>query len=586
MPPASSRVWQPVLGRLRFLRHGWIDLLLILGVGGVLFGLVDLLGQATAAHRPKVEIDLSPWALPRYTFYSFTRGMVAYLLSLAFTLIYGYWAAKDRAAERILIPLLDVLQSIPVLSFLPAFVILLVSLFPGSNIGLELAAVLNIFTGQVWNMVFSFYHSLRSIPTDKLEVAAVFRFSAWQKAKWIELPSAAIGLIWNSMMSMAGGWVFLSIIETFRLGEEDYRLPGIGSYLREAQETENVGAMTWGVLALVLMIVALDQLLWRPVVVWAQKFRVEDDACGPSAESWVLNWLRRSRLIRAGRMFWHHWAAGRAAPELVPPSAPVPVPSDRESPRAPAWGRNASIAGLVLLLAVLAYGMVALAQLLWTVPGYDWGRIAVAAAWTFGRVTLATALGTLWVVPVGLAIGLSPRLATWLQPVVQVVASFPAPILFPILLIGMTAIGMSLDFGAMFLMLLGTQWYILFNVVSGAMAIPADMREAARAYRLPLWQRLRHLYLPAIFPFLVTGWVTAAGGAWNLSIAAEYFTMKDKSVLEATGLGALISQASEAKDFPLLAASTLVLASIVVLINRTVWRALYRLAETRYTLTK
>jgi NitT/TauT family transport system permease protein len=581
-------VWRDALMRLnRVRRGGWVDLLLVLGVAGLLFGFVDLLGQATAAHRPKVEIDLSPWALPRYTFYSFTRGMVAYLLSLAFTLIYGYWAAKDRTAERVLIPLLDVLQSIPVLSFLPAFVILLVSLFPGSNVGLELAAVLNIFTGQVWNMVFSFYHSLRSIPADKLEVAAVFRFSAWQMAKWVELPSAAIGLIWNSMMSMAGGWVFLSIIETFTLGNEDFRLPGIGSYLREAQETENIWAMVWGVLAMVAMIVSLDQLLWRPVVVWAQKFRVEDDASGPTAESWVLNWLRRSRIIRAFRMFWHHWIARWVVSHKA--SAPTSAPTVSSSPRSsfvPAWGRGVSIAALVILLLLLAYGAIALVQILWDVPMYDWGRIAVAAGWTFGRVALATTLGTLWVVPVGLAIGLSPRLATWLQPVVQVVASFPAPILFPILLIGMSAIGMSLDVGAMFLMLLGTQWYILFNVVSGAMAIPADLREAARAYRLPLWQRLRHLYLPAIFPFLVTGWVTAAGGAWNLSIAAEFFTMKDKSVLTATGLGALIAQASEAKDFPLLAASTLVLASIVVLINRTVWRALYRLAETRYTLTK
>jgi NitT/TauT family transport system permease protein len=576
-------VWRGALVRLnRVRRGGWIDLLLVLGLAGLLFGLVDLLGQATAAHRPMVEIDLSPWALPRYTFYSFSRGMVAYILSLAFTLVYGYWAAKDRTAERVLIPLLDVLQSIPVLSFLPAFVLLLVSLFPGSNIGLELAAVLNIFTGQVWNMVFSFFHSLRSIPADKLEVAAVFRFSAWQKAKWVELPSAAIGLIWNSMMGMAGGWVFLSIIETFTLGDQDYRLPGIGSYLREAQETENFSAMTWGLLALVLMIVALDQLLWRPVVVWAQKFRVEDDACGPMAESWVLNWLRRSRLIRAVKMFWHHWAARRAARRDAVPAALAPVGPDLS----PTWGRGASVVALVILIALLACGMVALVRLLWDVSLSDWGRIAVAAVWTFGRVTLATALGTLWVVPVGLAIGLSPRLATWLQPVVQVVASFPAPILFPILLIGMKMIGMSLDVGAMFLMLLGTQWYILFNVVSGAMAIPADLREAARAYRLPLWQRLRHLYLPAIFPFLVTGWVTSAGGAWNLSIAAEYFTNKDKSIDAATGLGAMIAQASEAKDFPLLAASTLVLAAIVVTINRTVWRSLYCLAEDRYTLTK
>jgi NitT/TauT family transport system permease protein len=248
--------------------------------------------------------------------------------------------------------------------------------------------------------------------------------------------------------------------------------------------------------------------------------------------------------------------------------------------------RVISIAALVLLIAVLASGMVALAQLLWQVPAADWAGIGSAAVWTLLRVVFATALGTLLMVPLGLAIGLSPRLSTFLQPIVQVVASFPAPILFPILLIGMTTVGMSLDVGAMFLMLLGTQWYILFNVVSGAMAIPADLREAARAYRLPLAHRARYLYLPGIFPYLVTGWVTAAGGAWNLSIVAEFFTLQDKSVLKANGLGAIISQASEAKNFPLLAASTLVLATIVVLINRTVWRSMYRVAEERYTLTK
>jgi NitT/TauT family transport system permease protein len=581
------RVWRGGWLRLYLIRRGgWIDLLLVIGLAGILFGLVNLYGEATAVHRPKVDIDLSPWALPRYTFYSLTRGVVAYILSLTFTLLYGYWAAKDVTAERILIPLLDVLQSIPVLSFLPTFVILLISLFPNSNIGLELAAVLMIFTGQVWNMVFSFFHSLRSIPADKLEVAAIFRFTAWQRAKWIELPSAAIGLIWNSMMSMAGGWVFLSVIETFTLGKDDYRIPGIGSYLREAQEQEKVGAILWGVLSMILMIVALDQFFWRPIVVWAQKFRVEDEAAGPAAESWFLNWLRRSGLIRwiGDRIDRFRLRREVAKAQSATTRTPTTVAPLNEPPHGAS--KVVSIVALIALIALMAWGMVALAQLLWQVPGTEWGGIGWAAAWTFLRVAFATALGTLLMVPLGLAIGLSPRLSTFMQPIVQVVASFPAPILFPILLIAMRAIGMSLDVGAMFLMLLGTQWYILFNVVSGAMAIPADLREAARAYRLPLAYRLRYVYLPGIFPYLVTGWVTAAGGAWNLSIVAEFFTMKDKTVLQANGLGAIISQASEAKQYPLLAASTLVLAAIVVTLNRTVWRAMYRVAETRYNLTK
>src|SRR5262249_7367639 len=241
------------------------------------------------------DIDLSLSALPTYTFFSLSRGLIAYLLSLTFTIVYAYWAAKDPAAEHILIPLLDVLQSIPVLSFMPGLLIAMVALFPNSNFGLELAVILSIFTGQVWNMVFSLYHSLRSIPADRLEVAAVFRFSAWQRAKWVELPSAALGLVWNSMMSMAGGWVFLSVIESFKLRDKDYRLPGLGSYLNEAWRQGQYGAMAAGMAAMVLMIVGLDRLLWRPVVVWAQKFRAEDEATTPATTSWVLTALRRSR---------------------------------------------------------------------------------------------------------------------------------------------------------------------------------------------------------------------------------------------------------------------------------------------------
>src|SRR5262245_49569643 len=308
-----GRVWRGALVNLRRARRGgWADLLLVLGVAGVLFGLVDLLGEATAAHRPEAEIDLSPAALPRYAFYSLARGLAAYVLSLTFTLAYGYWVAKDRRAERVLIPLLDVLQSIPVLSFMPGILLAMVALFPGSNVGLELAAVVSIFTGQVWNMVFSLYHSLKSIPADRLEVAAVFRFTAWQRARWIELPSAAIGLVWNSMMSMAGGWVFLTVIESFKLRNQDYRLPGLGSYLNEAWQQGLYGAMAAGMAAMVLMIVGLDRLLWRPVVVWAQKFRAEDDAGGVAEESWVLNVLRRSRIVRRLRWWGSRVAIGLA----------------------------------------------------------------------------------------------------------------------------------------------------------------------------------------------------------------------------------------------------------------------------------
>jgi NitT/TauT family transport system permease protein len=567
-----------------FLRPGRLqatDLVVLLGLAGLVFGLAQFAHEWTVPHRPTVQIDLDdPWALPRYTFFSLSRGLLAYVLSLGFTLVYGYWAAKDPVAERILVPLLDILQSIPVLSFLPGFVLTFMALFPASNIGLELAAVLMIFTGQAWNMTFSFYHSLRSVPRDQQEVAALYRFTWWQRLKWLELPFATMGLVWNSMMSMAGGWFFLTVNEAFQLRDRDFRLPGIGSYMSVAVQQGRVGPMLWAVTAMALMIIALDQFLWRPVVVWAQKFRVEEGGSEPVATSWFLNWLRRSRLLVLARRLLRRrllrsgqWAVGREQK------------AKREPARGQGWGLFLSRLLFALLVAVLALGAWKLFELLREVPAAAWGETVALALWTLARVLTATALGTLWAVPAGLAIGLSPRLARLLQPVVQLLASFPAPMLFPLVVAGLKWAGISLDWGSILLMLLGTQWYILFNVVAGAMAVPADLREAARSYRLSVWQRFRALYLPAIFPYLVTGWVTAAGGAWNASIVSEYVTFRGE-VLQAHGLGARISAATDRADFPLLAASTLVMSVLVVLFNRTVWRRCYRLAEERFSLNK
>ena len=508
-----------------------IDLLIVLGLAGLLFGLLNLAQEWTTELRPTVEIDLSPWALPLYTFYSLMRGLFAYAMSLGFTLVYGYWAARDARAERILVPLLDVLQSIPVLGFMPGLVLALVLLFPQSNIGLELAAILMIFTGQAWNMTFSFYHSLRAIPADLREVAAVYRFNWWQRFSWVELPNSTMGLVWNSMMSMAGGWFFLMISEAFRLGEQDFRLPGIGSYMSVAVEQGDVEAMLWAILAMTLMIVLLDQLLWRPVVAWAQKFRVEEGGSQEQVSSWFLNWLRRSRLVAAG-----DWLVGRlraALPRLSRGEAPP-----RQGPGlAPVWAGWMSLGALATLLGALAYGAFWLVLLLGEVSPAVWGGLLASGGWTLGRVLFSTALGTLWALPAGLAIGLSPRLSRLLQPVVQVLASFPAPMLFPVVIAGLAWAGVSLGWGSVLLMLLGTQWYILFNVIAGAMALPADLREAARSYRIQGWRRFWVLYFPAVFPYLVTGWVTAAGGAWNASIVSEFVTFHGQ-VLATDGLGA------------------------------------------------
>jgi NitT/TauT family transport system permease protein len=557
-----------------------VDLILVLGVVGLIFGLVSLGREWTGHLRPAVHIDLDdPWALPLFTFYSLSRGLIAYAISLAFTLVYGYWAAKDRAAERVLIPLLDILQSIPVLSFLPGLVLALVAAFPTTNIGLELAAVLMIFTGQAWNMTFSFYHSLRSVPHDLREAANVYRLDWWQRLKWLELPYSAIGLVWNSMMSMAGGWFFLMVNEAFELGDKDFRLPGLGSYMKEAAAQGRVGAQCLAVVAMVAMIVGLDQLLWRPVVVWAQKFRMEEGGQRAEASSWFLDLLQHSGLLALFRGWVRRLkqaAEARNNPHRGPRSD-VLAPHPR--------ARWLSALGMLALLAGMGYGAWCLLELLRAVSGAEWRDTFVSAGWTFGRVMVSTALGTLWAVPAGLAIGLSPRLSRVLQPVVQVLASFPAPMLFPAVVAILAVGGVSLEWGSVLLMLLGTQWYILFNVVAGATAIPADLQEAARSYRLGRWRRVWALDLPAIFPYLVTGWVTAAGGAWNASIVSEYVTYRG-DVLRATGLGARISDATYRADFPLLAAGTLVMCVVVVAFNRLVWRQCYRVAAERFTLNK
>jgi len=504
------------------------------------------------------------------------------VISLLFTLVYAFWAAKDKRAEKLLIPLLDILQSIPVLGFMPGVVLALVALFPGSNLGLELAAVIMIFTGQAWNMTFSLYHSLKSVPLDLQEAGTVYGFSWWQRFKWIELPFGTTGLVWNSMMSMAGGWFFLMIVEAFKLGSQDFRLPGLGSYMSVAVDKGNTPAMLYAILAMVLMIVFLDQVLWRPVVVWAQRFRIEDISQGEAPRSWLLKTLRRSRLIR--------WVESRRASRRRKQESPQAQPAPRRkataaSRRLHRLQRALANTALLALLALILWSAFKLVGFLSAIPGRQWWLLTKAGGLTLSRVLISTVLGTLWALPAGLAIGLSPRLSRIFQPVVQVAASFPAPMLFPIVIAALAHFGVGLNYGCILLMLLGTQWYILFNVIAGAMAIPGDLREAATSFRLSPWQRFKALYLPASFPYLVTGWVTAAGGAWNASIVAEYYAI-GSTTLSTFGLGATVSKAAYDRDLPLLAAGVLLMSAIVVIFNRIVWKPCYKLAYTRYSLDK
>ena len=556
-----------------------MDAALLVLLGALVAGVVGLAQRWQAPIRPTVEIDLSPSALPLYTLLSLSRGFAAYLLSLAFTLVYGTIAAHDRRAERVMLPLLDIGQGIPVLGFLPGLVLGMVALFPRTNVGLELACIIMIFTAQVWNMTFSYVSSLRSIPEELQEVARLHRFSFWKRFRTVELSSSVIGLVWNSMMSMAGGWFFLTVNEAFTLGDRDFRLPGIGSYMAVAIEKGDRRAMVWAIVAMTVMIVAVDQLLWRPLVAWSQRFRNAEIEGEAAPESWALNLVLRSRFLRRLRL--RRRRRPRAPAALPPPESASVAPGvtgDRF--------RAALVAGLGLAaLAAALLGGWKLVGLLARVSAAQWLVVAGAVGTTGVRTFSALALAAAWTLPVGILIGRSAVWSRRLQPVVQIVASFPAPMLFPIVT-GVLLV-LRVPFGAIaaVLMLLGAQWYVLFNVLAGASAIPHDLDEAAEIYAMKGRARWRMLFVPAVFPFLVTGLVTAAGGAWNASIVAETLNWRG-ATLEAFGVGSLITKATREADFPLLTAGVLTMSLAIVVLNRLVWRRLYRLAETKYSLNR
>jgi NitT/TauT family transport system permease protein len=527
---------------------------------------------------PAVEISRSPAALPVYAAFSLLRIGVAYALSLIFTLVYGYIAAYNARAEKFMVPLLDVLQSIPVLSFLPGVMLAMVALFPGRQLGVEMGAILLIFTGQVWNMAFSFYASLKSIPREMREAAKIYRFNWWQRFTEVELPYAAIGLVWNSMMSVAGGWFFLMACEMFVLGSRDFRLPGLGSYLQVAASAGDTASILWGVGTMIAIIVLLDQFVWRPVIAWAEKFKIEQVESTNVPRSWVLDMFQHSRALARlrkkairplrERLMMHfsrrHWSS-------VSSTEPNPLRL---------W--TARVIGALALVAI-AYAMVRVAMILVGLHGTDLRELGFGLGATFLRVTVALLIGAAWTIPAGVAIGLNPRLARIAQPLAQIAASVPATALFPIVLLLLIQVGGGLGLGSIVLLLLGTQWYILFNVIAGAMAIPTDLKECCSTFGIWGWERWRKLILPGIFPYLVTGLVTASGGAWNASIVAEYFHFKGQ-IYTTTGLGAIISKATDSGDFHVLLAATILMAAAVVTVNRLLWRRLYGLAESRYRL--
>jgi NitT/TauT family transport system permease protein len=503
--------------------------------------------------------------------------LAAYLLSLVFSIAYGYSAARSKSAERWLMPVLDILQSVPILSFLPVVLLGLTAILP-QRIAVEIAAVVLIFTSQVWNMTFSFYQSMRTLPTEYREAAAVYRFSRWVRFKQVELPFAALGLIWNSVMSWAGGWFFLMAAEIFTLGDRDFRLPGLGAYLQTAASAGDTTALLSGLGVLILLIIALDQLVWRPLLAWAERFKVSQVSNDDAAESWFLDALRRSGIAPLFTRFItvplirliDRWLT--PAPDVISSLEPVEVSGG--------WGWRDWLV-LIVVGSVALWGGVSVLALLIQLPLSAWGDIALGAGATLLRVVIAIGIALAWTIPVGVLIGTNPRAAKVLQPVVQIAASIPATALFPVLLLGLLALPAGADMAAVILMLLGTQWYLLFNIIAGASAIPRDLGYTSDLLWIKGWRRWRTLTLPALFPYIVTGLITSSGGAWNASIVAEY-THFGGQTSRVTGLGALITSATADGDYALLMASTLVMIGMVVLTNRLVWRRLYRLAETRY----
>ena len=530
---------------------------------------------------PVVPISSSISALPLYAFYSLVRMAIAYVISLTFAISYGYIAAYNPRVEPWMVAVLDILQSIPVLSFLPPVVLTMVSLIPGHQLGIEMGVILLIFTGQVWNLAFSFYSSLKTIPREMIEASRVYRYSGWQRFWQLQMPYSAIGLVWNSIVSVAGGWFALMACEMFTMGSRNFQLPGLGSYIQTAADAGDVRALIAGIATVIFIVVATDQLVWRPLIAWSDKFKFEQVESADQVKSPILELIRRSRICqtlpnriwsRVEEPVYRGLSQSKECRTIKPLDA---APPGKISPAL--WAL--AIAGAFAVFWAAAQAVFMLRTITWP----DLRLLLEGAAATFLRVNVSLLISAAWTIPVGVAIGLNPRLARIVQPLAQIMASVPATAFFPILLMGLVKIGLGLGVGSIALMLLGTQWYILFNVVAGAMSIPSDLREVASVYRFTRWQRWTRLILPGIFPYLITGMVTASGGAWNASVFAEFFRLKDRT-LETIGLGAQIDAATDSGRFAMLLLATIFISLMVVTMNRLVWRRLYRLAETRFKL--
>jgi NitT/TauT family transport system permease protein len=558
----------------------WDLAALILVIGTLV--LIVYGGMQTTAPLSALDIapvTLDPSNLPVYALRTTMRMLLAIVCSIIFTFCYAALAAKSRRAEMVLIPLLDILQSVPILGFLTFTVVFFMNLFPGSVFGAELACVFAIFTSQAWNMTFSMYQSMRNVPKDLEEASQSFHLSGWQRFWRLDVPFAMPGLIWNTMMSMSGGWFFVVASEAITVGNTTVTLPGIGSYVALGIQQQNLPAIGYAILAMLLVIIAYDQLLFRPVVAWADKFRFEQTASGEVPSSWMLDLFRRTRALRAlsipfatlNRSFsnlhirlprqWQMIGKQRSQPSRIVDALWLAIIIVSTS--AAAWGvyhyLSASLS-LSDVFSAIGYGLI-----------------------TLTRVVVLIALATLIWVPVGVWIGLRPKLAERIQPLAQFLAAFPANLAFPVFVVMIVRYGLNANVWLSPLMILGTQWYILFNVIAGASAFPSDLREAAGSFHLKGWRWWVKVILPGIFPYYITGAITASGGSWNASIVAEVASWGNTH-LTAAGLGAYIAEATEAGDFPRVVLGIAIMCVLVTLFNRLLWRPLYAFGERRLRL--
>ncbi len=573
------------------------DFAILLLLATIIYGIVAIGREWQTNFHPVTSIDLSIRALPYYTLLSGIRGIGAYFLSLGFTLIVGYIAAKSRIAETIIIPLLDILQSIPVLGFLPGLSIGLVALFPYTNTGLELAAIIMIFTSQVWNMTLCYYSSLKSIPLDFREASTMMHLNRPHRLLHIELPFSAINLAWNSLLSMAGGWFFLIPCEAFTLGDKEYRLPGIGAYMFVAIAQGNRNAIIFAIIAMILLIIAIDFVIWRPILAWVQKFRLEQTSDITSVDPLMKIWLRESQILQWIKLNYSNFFKKNRNYQFIF----IPffqkllhrtvihlfIRSDHlylsmiekiHHPKTFGFLKIFSYSGILFCVSL---GALKLFKILLQLPLSTGLQLLNATFWTALRVFIVLGISTLWAVPVGIWLGTSNKRIRIAQPIIQILASFPAPMVYPLVLGLLFACGICFQWGSLFLMLLGVQWYVLFNVLAGSLRISKELNDALQLMKASRLDRWKTLYLPSIFPSLVTGWITAAGGAWNASIVAEYVFYQGH-ILETNGLGALLNIATAHQDLTLFAASLTLMILVVFLLNRFLWSPLYELVQTRF----